>query len=88
VCDIFYAGNIFLTLALAACFAVAVAAVTGVPWPLLLLAYSPGGITEMTLLSLSLGYDAAFVATHHVIRISCLVLCVPWLFRLTATSRT
>jgi len=42
----------------------------------------------MTLLSLSLGYDAAFVATHHVIRISCLVLCVPWLFRLTATSRT
>ena len=46
--------------------------------------YSPGGITEMTLLALSLGYDGAFVATHHVIRISCLVLCVPWLFRLSA----
>ena len=59
-------------------------AITGIPWTLLLLAYSPGGITEMTLLALSLDLDAAFVATHHVIRISLLVLCIPALFRLMA----
>ena len=40
----------------------------------------------MTLLALSLGYDAAFVATHHVIRISLLVLFIPVLYRMFAAE--
>jgi hypothetical protein len=63
-------------------FAFGLSTLTGIPWTLLLLAYSPGGITEMTLLALSLNLDAAFVATHHIIRISMLVLFIPVLFKL------
>jgi uncharacterized protein len=36
---------------------------------LLLLAYSPGGLAEMSLIALSLGIEVAFVAAHHVIRV-------------------
>ncbi|WP_457092427.1 AbrB family transcriptional regulator [Microvirga sp. P5_D2] len=35
----------------------------------LLLAYSPGGLAEMSLIALSLGIEVAFVAAHHVIRV-------------------
>lgn len=34
----------------------------------LLLAYSPGGLAEMTLVALALQIEVAFVATHHIIR--------------------
>ncbi|HEX2509089.1 MAG TPA: AbrB family transcriptional regulator [Microvirga sp.] len=35
----------------------------------LLLAYSPGGLAEMSLVALSLGIEVAFVAAHHIIRV-------------------
>jgi len=35
----------------------------------LLLSYSPGGLTETSLMALSLHVDVAFVATHHVLRV-------------------
>jgi membrane AbrB-like protein len=35
----------------------------------LALAYSPGGLAEMSLVALSLGTDVAFVAAHHIIRV-------------------
>jgi uncharacterized protein len=35
----------------------------------LILAYSPGGLAEMSLVALSLGIEVAFVATHHIIRV-------------------
>lgn len=35
----------------------------------LMLAYSPGGLTEMSLVALSLQVEVAFVATHHIARI-------------------
>jgi uncharacterized membrane protein AbrB (regulator of aidB expression) len=35
----------------------------------LTLAYSPGGLAEMSLVALSLGIDVAFVAAHHIVRV-------------------
>ncbi len=59
-----------------------VSAASGAPWPLLLLSYSPGGITEMTLTAVALGYDAAFVATHHAARIVAITTLTPLAFAL------
>lgn len=47
----------------------------------LLLAFSPGGIAEMGIVAVALGIDPLFVATHHVIRISLVVVIAPWLYR-------
>jgi hypothetical protein len=55
---------------------------TGLPVPELTLAYSPGGLAEMSLVALALGLDAALVATHHIVRIFLIVVCAPLAFRL------
>ena len=82
------AGTVAATqLGVAAAFAAAASAASGTPWPLLMLAYSPGGITEMTLTSIALGFDAAFVATHHVVRIIAITTLTPIAFALAARLR-
>jgi membrane AbrB-like protein len=48
----------------------------------LVLAYAPGGLAEMSLIALSLGIDAAFVSSHHVVRIVMVVLLAPFFFRM------
>lgn len=48
----------------------------------MLLAFAPGGVAEMSLVALALGIDAAYVATHHVVRIFIIVVAAPLLFRL------
>ncbi|WP_255448567.1 AbrB family transcriptional regulator [Telmatospirillum sp. J64-1] len=52
------------------------------PFIALLLAFVPGGLAEMCLISLALGADVAFVSTHHFARIVLVVLLAPTLFRL------
>lgn len=47
----------------------------------LFLAFAPGGLAEMSLIALALGVDAAFVASHHILRIAMLVIIAPSLFR-------
>lgn len=74
-------GSSLVMLALAAVAAWAVAAATGLPFLLLLLAYAPGGLAEMSLIGLALGMDVPFVATHHVIRIALVIALAPLLFR-------
>lgn len=49
--------------------------------PALVLALSPGGLAEMSLIALALGIEAAFVAGHHIIRISMIVIVMPLVFR-------
>lgn len=63
-------------------FALALAAAAGFPFTSLILAFSPGGLTEMSLIALSLDIDTAFVATHHIARITIVVIVVPFVFRL------
>ncbi|WP_181454225.1 AbrB family transcriptional regulator [Halomonas sp. SL1] len=54
---------------------------TGVSPAAALLAYMPGGAPELSLVALTLGIDPAFVTTHHLLRISVLVLILPTLLK-------
>ncbi len=60
---------------------------TGLPLEPLILAYAPGGLAEMSLIGLALGLDAAFVATHHSVRIVLIVILAPLAFRLASRWR-
>jgi len=42
---------------------------TGEPLDVLLISFSPGGVTEMALIALSLNANPAFVSAHHIYRI-------------------
>ncbi len=63
-------------------FAVLVNQFTGLGVRDLILAYSPGGLAEMSLVALALDGDAAFVSTHHIVRIILIVLFAPLLYNL------
>ncbi|MBY0432248.1 MAG: AbrB family transcriptional regulator [Rhodospirillales bacterium] len=71
---------ILLVLGLAA--TAGLAAWTGLPFAALLLAFVPGGLTEMCLISMALGIDVAFVSAHHFARIVLVVMLAPLAFRL------
>ena len=43
------------------------------------LAFVPGGLYEVTLLALVFGFDVAFVAVHHTVRIMLIFATLPWL---------
>lgn len=53
----------------------------GIDWPVILLAYAPGGLAEMSMVALGIGSDVAFVATHHVFRIAIIMLLAPAAFK-------
>jgi hypothetical protein len=55
---------------------------TGLPLASLILAFSPGGLAEMSLIALSLEVDPAFVSTHHIVRICLVVIFAPLAFKL------
>lgn len=61
----------------AVAFAWGVHLLTGIGLVDLILAFAPGGLAEMSLVALALGVDAAFVATHHIVRIALIVLFAP-----------
>jgi hypothetical protein len=72
-----------LSVALAVAFALAAhLLVTDLPFYGLLLAYSPGGVAEMSLIALALGVDVAMVATHHLFRLFFVLMTAPQIFRL------
>ncbi|WP_051330575.1 AbrB family transcriptional regulator [Niveispirillum irakense] len=76
------AGLTFLLLSVTVGMAVAVHLITGLSLPGLILAYAPGGLAEMSLVALALHVDAAFVASHHIVRIILIVLFAPPAFHL------
>lgn len=49
----------------------------------LMLAYSPGGLAEMSLIALTLHTEVAFVAAHHIIRIMLVMMSAGPIFALT-----
>lgn len=73
---------IVLLLCLTFLFGTALAALTGLERKALYLAFSPGGVTEMSLIALALGIDIAYVSTHHLARILMVVVLAPVSFRL------
>ncbi len=81
------AGGTVVLLSATLVFAMALAQVTGLPVVALVLAFSPGGLAEMSLIAIAIGADAAFVATHHVVRIFMIVVIAPLAFRLMRRER-
>ncbi len=75
------AGSTLILLCVTVGFAMALHAATGLPVPTLVLAYAPGGLAEMSLIALALSLDAAFVATHHLVRLFLIVVLAPIMFR-------
>lgn len=78
-------GSSLLMIAVAVLFAIIVNRVTGTEISHAFLAYSPGGLTEMSLLALAMGQEVAYVSVMHVARITLVVfaapLALPWLRR-------
>ncbi|HEX2478735.1 MAG TPA: AbrB family transcriptional regulator [Geminicoccaceae bacterium] len=68
------AGATVIMLLVTLAFGGALSALTGHPLTLLLLAFIPGGFTEMSLIALAMGVDPAFVVTHHSLRVFLVVL--------------
>ena len=60
-------------LAVAVGFAAVVAGVTHVQLSQAFLAFSPGGLAEMSLLALAMGQDVAYVSVLHVVRIALVI---------------
>ena len=56
---------------------VLVAKATGVSFLTAWLAFVPGGLYEVTLLALIFGFDVAFVAFHHTVRVMLIFLSLP-----------
>ena len=77
-------GSTAILLAVNVAFAAALFAMLGLPTTALMLAYAPGGLAEMSLIAIAIGTDAAFVATHHIVRIFLIVVFAPLAFRLLA----
>jgi membrane AbrB-like protein len=69
-------------ISLAAIIAWGLASITGLPFQALWIAFAPGGLAEMSLLSLSMGVDPAFVSTHHLLRVSFMILMAPIVFKI------
>ena len=67
-------------------FAWLAAALTGLPFGQVWVAFAPGGVEAMAAIGLALDYDPAFVAVHHVARIFALILIVPAFLALMAGS--
>lgn len=55
---------------------------TGLPMEALILAFSPGGVAEMNVITVALHIDPAFVATHHLVRLGFLMVVAPAMLKL------
>lgn len=62
-------GSTTLLLTLSVAFSVAIAYLTGLNPEALAIAYSPGGLPEMSLIALSLNVGVVFVVVHHLMRV-------------------
>ena len=79
-------GSTSLMLITTVCFALALSRLTGIGFEPIVLAFSPGGLAEMSLIALSLGIETAFVATHHIVRIAMIVIAAPLLFKVLGVA--
>jgi len=70
-----------LMLLAAVLFAQAIQMISSVPLAQAFLAYSPGGLAEMSLLALAMDQDATYVSVMHIIRIAMVIAVAPFVFR-------
>ncbi|WP_189491999.1 AbrB family transcriptional regulator [Limoniibacter endophyticus] len=77
-------GATFLLLSITFVFAEIVSWLSGISLQGVLLAYSPGGLAEMSLAALALGVEVPFVVLHHVVRVFLVVSGSVIFFRATS----
>lgn len=58
---------------------------TGVPLAQAWMAFAPGAVEAMAAIGLALGYDPAYVAAHHLVRIVVLIFAIPLCLRFLGT---
>ncbi|MFQ5565445.1 MAG: AbrB family transcriptional regulator [Paracoccaceae bacterium] len=80
-------GGTSVLMAVSASFAAVISAVIGEEFLVVLLAYAPGGVAEMSLIALALDANPGFVAIHHLVRIIFVLLSVPVLTAWVARRR-
>jgi uncharacterized protein len=79
-------GTTAILLVITLVFAVGLSRLASFETTALLLAYSPGGLAEMSLIALALQLEVAFVAAHHVVRLFLVLVGAEAVF--AAVSRT
>ena len=72
-------GLTAVAVVIAAAAAGAVAALLGMPFGQVMVAFAPGGVEAMASMALFLGHDPVYVGTHHILRILGLAVALPWL---------
>ncbi len=81
------AGSTAILLAITFAWATGVGALTGLDPILLTLAYSPGGLAEMSMVALSLALEPGVVIVHHLTRVVLVLIGAPLGFRLMKVKR-
>lgn len=76
-------GSTALLLGISLVFAFLISLWTGDRFIGLVLAYSPGGVAEMSLIARSLGIQVPFVVLHHLVRVFLVVAGSAAVFRMT-----
>ena len=81
--DLFVAGLVVTTIAVALSGLASffVAELLGLPFGQVWVSFAPGGVEGMSAMALSLGYDPAYVATHHIFRLLLLIAVLPAFMR-------
>lgn len=74
---------LFVSSAISAFFAKIASLVLSLSFGQVFVSYAPGGIEAMAAMALSLGYDPAFVAGHHLYRLGLLFVLIPALLKLS-----
>lgn len=67
--------------------ALGIAWLVGMPIAQIYLAFAPGGLTEMSLLTLAIDQNVAFVSVAHLVRIALVIAIAPFVFRLLGFGR-
>lgn len=80
-------GSTVILLTLTFAFAIVVGRLMGIGTVPLILAYSPGGLAEMSLVAIAVQTEVAFVAAHHIIRIVFVMAGAAPVFALMARMR-
>jgi uncharacterized protein len=80
-------GSTAILIAITLAFGYAVSRVSSFGAIPLILAYSPGGLAEMSLIALALGIEVGFVAAHHIIRVFLVMVAAGIVFGFTPAAR-
>ena len=80
-------GYFLILVCVAGSFIWVVSSMTNVPIISIMLAFSPGGQSEMNLMAIIVGANLPFVALHHIVRLFLVMGVAPLLLRLISRGQ-